>query len=291
MLRTKASSYSKLGSNGYGGYMYDKDMNKVEFSGYRADAVTDFALDYLQNRDKTNPFFLFLSYIEPHHQNDRNRYEGPKGSKERFNGFEVPGDLVDTEGDWRENYPDYLGCCASIDWNVGRLREELKRQGIAKDTVIVYTSDHGSHFKTRNSEYKRSCHEGSIRIPLLAYGPGFEGGRIVHELVSSIDIPPTLLACGDIDKPQTMRGRCLQELVNGKDVDWPQEVYIQISESQVGRAIRTKRWKYSVCAISKDGWNDSCSEYRDVCDKLMSILKRRMIEAGEKGAKIIKVEN
>ena len=68
-----------------------------------------FAIDYLRNQDGQKPFFLFLSYLEPHHQNDRNRYEGPEGSKEKFKDFVVPGDLVGTEGDWKTQYPDYLG--------------------------------------------------------------------------------------------------------------------------------------------------------------------------------------
>ena len=54
------------------------------------------------------PFFLFISQIEPHHQNDRNRFEGPDGSKRRFAEYEVPGDLKGTQGDWRENYPDLM---------------------------------------------------------------------------------------------------------------------------------------------------------------------------------------
>lgn len=60
-----------------------------------ADATTDFALEYLR-KPKEKPFFLFVSYIEPHHQNDRNRFEGPEGSRERYSGFPVPGDLEGT---------------------------------------------------------------------------------------------------------------------------------------------------------------------------------------------------
>ena len=125
------------------------------------------------------PFFLFVSYIEPHHQNDHGHYEGPRGSKERFRDFVVPGDLVGAAGDWREEYPDYLGCIHSLDENLGRIRGALERLGLADNTLIVYTSDHGSHFRTRNAEYKRSCHDGCIRIPLIARGPGFRGGKVV----------------------------------------------------------------------------------------------------------------
>ena len=73
------------------------------------------AIDYLNTRDGERPFFLFLSYIEPHHQNDHGHFEGPEGSKERWKDYEVPGDLEGTGGDWKREMPDYLGCCNSLD--------------------------------------------------------------------------------------------------------------------------------------------------------------------------------
>ena len=78
--------------------------------------------------------------IEPHHQNDRNRFEGPEGSQERFRDFPVPGDLEGREGDWQEQLPDYLGCCRSLDDNVGRIVAALKELGIYDNTVILYTA-------------------------------------------------------------------------------------------------------------------------------------------------------
>ncbi len=256
-----ASDVLEFTSHGYDGHMFNADMEKVEFKGYRVDCQTDFVLDYLRSRTPERPFFLFLSYLEPHHQNDHNRYEGPDGSKERFGDFEVPGDLVDTEGDWRENFPDYLGCINSLDRNLGRIRDELEKLGIAQDTLIVFTSDHGSHFRTRNNEYKRACHEGCVRVPMAISGPGFRGGQVRDELVSLIDLPPTLLRTAGVEVPDYMRGRPLQDLVDGTAEDWRQDVFIQISESHVGRAVRTDRWKYSLRAPEKNGWEDAGSEH------------------------------
>ena len=243
-----------------GGHMFDGDGNRVDFPGYRVDSQTDFVLDYLRTRDGRRPFFLFVSYLEPHHQNDRKCYEGPPGSKERFRDFVVPGDLEGTEGDWRENYPDYLGAVSSLDHNLGRVREELSGLGLADDTLVIYTSDHGSHFKTRNNEYKRACHEACVRVPMVACGPGFRGGRVVEELASLIDVPPTILAAGGVEPPKEHRGRPLQALASGERAGWPDDVFIQISESHVGRAVRTRRWKYSVRAPDKHGVKDSASD-------------------------------
>ncbi|MGB9596367.1 MAG: sulfatase-like hydrolase/transferase, partial [Candidatus Poribacteria bacterium] len=245
-----ASDVLEFTSHSYDGHMFDADMNKREFpkGRYRADVLGDWALEYLETRDGKRPFFLFLSFIEPHHQNDHNRYEGPMGSKEKWANYKVPGDLLGTQGDWRENYPDYLGCCNSLDENLGRIRRKLDELGITDDTTIIFTSDHGSHFRTRNAEYKRSCHDSCIRIPMVIFGYGFKGGIVVNELVSLIDLPPTILKIAGIEPPNYMRGCALQPLVKGEIPSWRDMVFLQISESHCGRAIRTDTWKYSVRA-------------------------------------------
>ena len=245
-----ASDVLEFTSHSYDGHMFDGEGEKREFppGRYRVEAQTDWVLEYLGTRTRERPFFLFASYLEPHHQNDHKHYEGPRGSKERFKDFVTPADLAGAEGDWREEYPDYLGCCHSLDENVGRIMAELARLGLEENTLVIYASDHGSHFRTRNSEYKRSCHEASIHVPLIARGPGFRGGRRVRELVSLMDLPPTLLEAGGVAQPPSFRGRPLQELAVGTAQGWPGEVFVQISESHCGRAVRTERWKYSVRA-------------------------------------------
>ena len=320
-----ASDVLEFTSHAYDGHMFDQNNQVKAFppGRYRADAQTDWALEILERWGRQEqPFMLFLSYIEPHHQNDHHCYEGPRGSKEKFKNFIPPGDLTGAAGDWQESYPDYLGCIHSLDDNLGRIRQKLNRLGIADRTVIVFASDHGSHFRTRNrglqgahyDDYKRSCHEGCIRIPLVIRGPGFEGGKTIQELVSLIDLPPTILACAGISRPQAMRGRPLRALVAGTATDWPAEVFLQISESWVARAIRTERWKYCVYAPEKDAWNESSSDsyvdqylydlandpyeqhnlvgnldYQPIRDELAEALQRRMAEAGEDIPELISV--
>jgi arylsulfatase A-like enzyme len=303
-----ASDVLEFTSHGYDGHMFDGDMRQVDFEEgrYRADCLTDFAVDYLRTRDGARPFYLFLSYIEPHHQNDHKHFEGRHGAKARYADFTVPGDLAGTQGNWREEMADYLGCCAAIDDGVGRIRATLDELGLADDTLVIYTSDHGCHFCTRNGEYKRSCHDDSIRVPMLACGPGFPGGGVVRELVSLIDLPPTVLAAAGAPVPGFMRGSPLQPLAAGDAGGRPEEVFVQISESQVGRAIRTARWKYSVMAPDEKGWQVPDAEayvedflydleadpwersnlvadpaLADVRAELASRLKRRMVAAGE----------
>ena len=296
----RAADVLEFTSHGYDGYVFDGEGNRIDFTGYRADCINDFALEYLDNRDKEKPFFLFVSQLEPHHQNDHHCYEGPKETVENYRGYPIPDDLNFLKGDYKESYPDYIAAINRLDENVGRLVQKLRDIGEYENTVIVYTSDHGSHFKTRNAEYKRSCHDSCTHIPLLIFGGGFEGGKIDERLVSLIDLPPTLLRAAGIEIPESYEGFPLQ------DETERDHVFIQISESQVGRAIRTKRHKYSVRALGsgnvlhtspiyfedflydleKDPIEKNnlvkAPEYKQVRKELKQMLIKQMTEVGEK---------
>lgn len=230
-------------SHGYDGYVFDENGNKIDFKGYRADRINDFAIEYIENYNSDKPFFMFISQLEPHHQNDRNRFEGPKEKVDKYKDYPIPDDLSYLKGNYKEQYPDYLAAIESLDDNLGRLISVLKEKGIYDNTTIIYTSDHGCHFKTRNAEYKRSCHDASIHIPLVIKGNGFSKGKREEKIVSLIDLPPTLLTSAKIDIPENYQGTAIQ---SKPDTEY---AFIQISESQCGRAIKTKQYTYSVsCA-------------------------------------------
>lgn len=244
-----ASELLELTSHGYDGHLFDKDGKQLDFIGYRTDCVTDYAIHYLQNRKTEAPFFLFISHIEPHQQNDHDRFEGPDGSKERFKDYEVPKDLIDAAypGDWEKNYPDYLGQCRKLDDNLGKVVATLKEQGIYDETVIIFSSDHGCHFKTQEGEYKRNCFEGCLRIPLVIRGGDFIGGKRIDRLVSNIHLPATILTLAQVKIPEKMTYEPLQEAL-GETCPFGEVIFYQISEAQLGRGIRTRKWKYFVDA-------------------------------------------
>ncbi len=233
-------------SGPYRGHVYDESDRPVELNGYRVDALTDLAIDRLDRFDADRPFFLFLSFLEPHHQNNRFRAIGPKGWAARFADFERPGDLSAWRGDWRWNYAEYLACCASIDVNLGRLVDHLDRTDRLAETLVVFSSDHGNHFRTRNPEYKRSPHDASLRIPLVMSGPGFRGGVRRHDIATCLDLLPTLVRVAGGDDPH-LHGRALQDPSTA-----PEELFVQISESQIGRALRTSTHTYAVRAPGLD---------------------------------------
>jgi uncharacterized sulfatase len=257
----RAADVLEFTSHGYDGYVFDEHGSRVDFKGYRADCITDFALEYLDQYNGGKPFFLTVSQIEPHHQNDHGHYEGPRGSKEQFKDFVLPGDLDALGGDAREEYPDYLGACASLDFNLGRLVAKLREKGIFDDTIVIFVSDHGSHFRTRNQDahlngyddYKRSCHDACLRVPLVISGGPYRGGRIVRELVSTESLPKTILALAGMDVGSAMIGENLLDVVNGNIHNRSNEIFAQISESRVGRLIRTADYTYAVYAPGING--------------------------------------
>ena len=264
----RAADVLEFTSHGYDGFVFDEDNNRVDFQGYRADCINDLALHFFDTYDRKKPFFMTISQIEPHHQNDRKHYEGPDGSKERFKNFVLPEDLKALGGNAAEEYPDYLGQCASLDENLGRLVAKLKEKGLYENTVIIFASDHGSHFLTRNrdshlngyDDYKRSCHDAALHVPLVIAGGPFQGGMAVEEIVSTASLPKTILALAGVDVGEAMIGENLLDVVEKKDDNRANEAFAQISESRVGRCLRTADYLYSVYAPGVNGGEEAAAE-------------------------------
>lgn len=302
----EASNVLEHTSHPYEGSLYDGEGKEIRFQGiYRVDFLTQRVVRFLREV-RRNPFFLFVSYLEPHQQNDWNRFAAPEGYAARYANPFVPPDLRPFPGDWQKELPDYYGCVARLDECLGTILQTLKELGLEEKTIVAFLTDHGCHFRTRNTEYKRSAHESSVRIPLVVWGPGFWRSLVVPELVSLVDVAPTLLEAAGVPVPYTMQGRSAMPLLERKVEDWRNEVFIQISESMVGRALRTERWKYCVVAPEGKGGQEPASqvyveyqlydlwadpyelvnlagrrEYREVAAHLRERLKARMVEAGE----------
>jgi arylsulfatase A-like enzyme len=255
-----AANLLEFTSTPYHTTLYDQEGKAIFLPGYRVDALTDAAIRFIAQARQA-PFFLFLSFLEPHHQNHVDDYVPPDGYREPYTGRWLPPDLAALGGSAHQHIGGYYGMVKRLDEALGRVVDALKSLDILDETILLFTSDHGSHFKTRNGEYKRACQDSCVRVPGMLMGSGFVGGGQVRQLVSLVDLPPTLLDAAGLPVPAEMQGHSLMPVLRRQVLDWQDDVFIQISESQVGRAVRTSRWKYSVVDPQKNGWVDSGSEH------------------------------
>lgn len=262
-----AANVLEFCSQPYDCVLYDNHNSPVSLPGYRADATVDAAIRYInEHRDK--PFFLFVSPIEPHHQNDRFDYVPPRGYRERYAGRWTPPDLAALPGNAAQHLGGYFGCVKRCDEAFGRLLDALESTGLRDRTNVLYTADHGCHFGTRQGMDKRSCHGASVHVPGMLCGPDFDGGGTIDQPVSLIDLPPTLLRCANIDAPEHFEGIPVQERMKqpaGKRLET--EAFVQITDEprkRFGRAIRSAKWNYAVMSDGESEREDgTASVYRE----------------------------
>jgi arylsulfatase A-like enzyme len=256
----EASNELEWTSHAYEGNLYDGEGRPLHFSGqYRTDFMTGRAQRFLRSTAAQKPFLLTLSYLEVHHQNDTDTYDPPKEFKGRYANPFVPGDLRPLPGSWPSQLADYYACVAKMDETVGTVRRTLAETGLDKNTILIFTSDHGNHFKTRNQEYKRSPHESSIHIPLVIEGPGFNRALEIPELVSQVDLMPSILAAAGIAVPDTVQGRSFLQLLDRRTEDWRNEVFFQMSEYVTGRGLRTPQHTYAAMLPRVPGFKSVAS--------------------------------
>lgn len=243
-------------------------------AGYATDLVTDLALDWLINRDPERPFALMVHHKAPHRPwipDERHRDLFPLGSIPEPETFDddhaglsssvqsvrmsIADDL--TEEDIKEPTPpelegpehtaerarwkyqrymrDYLQCVASIDDGVGRLLEYLDAQGLAEDTIVVYSSDQGFFLGDHGWFDKRLMFEQSLQMPLLLRWPAeIPAGSRCDAIVTNADFAATFLDLCGIDPASalpTSQGRSFRPILRGETpADWPESMYYRYWE-------------------------------------------------------------
>src|SRR5437016_2463083 len=209
---------------------------------------------FLPSQSARSPFLLAVSYLEVNHQNDKDTYDPPKEFAGRYPNPHIPPDLRPLPGSWPSQLGDYFACVAKMDDAIGSIRKTLTETGLDRNTILVFTSDHACHFKTRNAEYKRSPHESSIHIPLVIEGPGFNRGMQIQELVSQVDFTPTMLEAAGLKVPAGAQGHSVLPLLDRRTEGWRNEVYFEMSEFITGRGLRTPQYTYAAAAPKVPGW-------------------------------------
>ncbi len=190
------------------------------WDGYDAIAQTADAQAYIRGRSQTNhrdnPFLLVLSWGPPHApyetapQAYRQIYD-PAAIELRPN---VPPEMAEEARAWLAGYYAH---CTALDDCLGALLQTLQEEGMAEDTLFVFTSDHGDMLGSQGEVKKQRPWEESIRVPFLLRWPGRYGweGRQAHALLDTPDILPTLLSLCAIPVPETVEGQDFSGTVEG----------------------------------------------------------------------------
>jgi arylsulfatase A-like enzyme len=152
----------------------------------------------------------------------------------------------------QKNVKDYWRLISGVDVQVGRIREHLVKLGLDKNTVIVFSSDHGFYLGERGFAGKWYAHDLSIRVPLVIFDPRNPGhGSRRDEVALSIDIAPTILDLAGVPIPAVMQGHSLRPVLAGKTpADWQTEFFyehnLDIKTIPKSEGVRTPAWKYAV---------------------------------------------
>ncbi|MBD3615068.1 MAG: sulfatase [Gracilimonas sp.] len=253
------------------------DGKRDEYVGYTTDILTDFAEEWLEERSKNNnePFFLYLSHKAVHaefepaerheghyadidieypesmdktERNYRTKPDWVKAQRNSWHGVDYP---YHGEMNFDEFYRKYITTLLALDESVGRILNYLEESGLAENTLVIYMADNGFLHGEHGLIDKRNAYEESIRVPMLAWGPGYvEAGSQIDELVRNIDIAPTILELFDTNSSIDMDGLSFLSLLSGKgeqpDREFLYEYYWEpaFPHTPTTFSIRGDRYKY-----------------------------------------------
>ena len=261
---------------------------------YSHDFMTDAAFEFIE-RNQKEPFLLHIHWTIPHANNEGGRVTG--------DGMEVPDYGIYATKDWPNPEKGFAAMITHMDADVGRLFKLLKKLNLDEKTLVIFTSDNGPHqegghkvdFFDSNGEltgFKRSMHEGGIRVPMIARWPGkITPGSTSDHPSAFYDFLPTACEIAGVKPPQDTDGiSYLPTLLGNTDEQKKHEyLYNASSEGATSVGVRYGKWKlvrYRKDVAGKPDWrlydlssdiseqNDLSAEHPEIVEKIQSLLKR-----------------
>ncbi|MEK3883285.1 sulfatase [Paenibacillus sp. PL2-23] len=234
-----------------------------QIKGYATDIITDITLDWIDKRDKDRPFMVMCHHKAPHrpwqpdekhahlyedvdipepetfYDDYKTRSQAAVEARMRIDrdmkdevdlkGLPPEGLSAIEEKKWKyQRYiKDYLRCVASIDDNVGRVLDYLDKEGLAEDTIIIYTSDQGFFLGDHGWYDKRFMYEESLRMPFVVrYPRAIQPGTVATAMALNVDFPVTFLDFAGVDIPEDMQGHSLRPIFAGEEPEgWRTSMY------------------------------------------------------------------
>jgi arylsulfatase len=206
------------------------------------------ATQWLADREEESPFFLWVSFSNPHFP-----FDPPEPYDTMYNPEKVPAPVwredemstkptqrqlqeergydKATEADLRRMIAHTYGNITLVDDQIGELLKVVEEKGLLDHTLIAFTSDHGDHLGDHRLLHKSGVtfYDISVRVPyLIRYPARFPEGVVCEAIVESIDLPATFLDAAGVEAPQTMQGRSLVGLAEGKLTNWREDAFSEI---------------------------------------------------------------
>ncbi len=253
----------------------DKDgLDPFGFPGYknlRGQKLADAAAKWIQEQS-AQPWLLMVSFINPH---DIYQIQKHLGRTPR-NGVQLPPNFEDTlwtkpspqkrflthdqgkvtlqwgEKEWLAYRDYYLELIEKIDGHLGVILNQLEAKGQWENTIVVYASDHGDMGGAHRLPYKGPfMYDELLNVPLtISYPARFEKSVTSGELVSLVDLIPTLCGLTGVSWPEELKGRSIEPLFESSDAPIRDEIFAEYYSKQKWvnpiRTIRTNRWKYNL---------------------------------------------
>ncbi|PNV62005.1 arylsulfatase [Clostridium sp. chh4-2] len=306
---TRAVSYSTPETGCY------EDGYENFYDGY----YTEQGLKALKNRNREKPLLLNMMYLAPHPPFDipqpwYSRFEevnlpenvgewySRQSPLQMYNLTGVVGSRYSRE-EWEQPWKVYMGLVSLLDDCVGKIQDELKSQGIYDDSIIIFTSDHGEMLGSHKLFQKMCMYEESAKTPLyIKFPKGFKASRkVFDELVSGIDVFPTLCEYLNLKPAHEVDGQSLLPLIEGRETKLPrQEAYIQFdgngARSNFQRCVVKDGYKlivdlfkdetflelYHVKEDRQEKVNLAFDEgYDQITEELLGLLKEHMVKTGD----------
>jgi N-acetylglucosamine-6-sulfatase len=256
-------------------YTLNVDGKRVKQKGYITPELTDYAIEWLKQQEPADkPFFLYLSHKAVHANfTPEPKYDGrfknlafhrpgsedstptnllqPRWLRDQRNSWHGVDFPYHSELDIEGYYKRYCETLCSVDDSVGRVLQQLRDMGIYDDTLLIYMGDNGFMFGEHGLIDKRVAYETSMRVPMLVQCPALiRGGTVVTQMVSNIDIAPTVMEAMGLKKPAHMDGESFLPLAEGKTVPWREDFFYvyywekNFPQTPTTFALRTDQYKY-----------------------------------------------
>jgi len=186
------------------------------------------------------PFFLKIGFFYPHRDDHGRYFQEPP---DRSLGVAIPPYLPQSD-QAAEEMAEFQGLVGEMDKSVGRILSKLEETGMLADTLVIFTTDHGIAMPRA----KCTLYDPGIATALIMYSQALNlvGGKVVHDLISNVDLVPTILDLMVIDPPPNLQGQSFAGLLREQAYQAREEIFAEKTfhtTYEPQRAIRTKRYK------------------------------------------------